>query len=185
MPFLPDDLQAGQAKWRTFPRQRPADIVNPGPGQESVWDYPRPPRVESVAKRLCVEFGGMVLADTSKGLRVIETSSPPVYYFPLEDVVLTYLEQTRQSTFCEWKGVAHYWSIQVQDRVATHGAWSYPDPTPGYEIIRNYVAFYPSLMEACYVGDELATPQAGDFYGGWITPEITGPFKGEPGTEGW
>jgi len=104
MPFLPDDLQAEQTKWRTFPRQRPADIVNPGPGQESVWDYPRPPRVESVAKRLRVEFGGKVLADTSKGLRVIETSSPPVYYFPFEDIVMTYLEQTRQSTFCEWKG---------------------------------------------------------------------------------
>jgi uncharacterized protein (DUF427 family) len=141
--------------------------------------------VESVAKRLRVEFGGMVLADTSQGLRVIETSSPPVYYFPLEDVVLRYLAQTDQSTFCEWKGVAHYWSIQVQDRVAPQGAWSYPDPTAGYESIRNYMAFYPSLMDACYVGDDLATPQTGDFYGGWITPEITGPFKGDPGTEAW
>ncbi len=185
MTLLPDDLEAEQAKWRAFPRQRPADIVSPGPGQESVWDYPRPPRVEPVAKRLRVEFGGMVLGETSKGLRVLETSSPPVYYFPPADIVATALVQTNHSTFCEWKGVAQYWSIQILDRIANQCAWSYPDPSPGYEIIQHYVAFYPSLMGACYVGDELVTSQPGDFYGGWITPNITGPFKGDPGTESW
>lgn len=185
MSFLPDDLQAEQAKWRAFPRQRPAEMVCPGPGQESVWVYPRPPRVEAVAKRLRVEFGGIVLAETSKGLRVLETSSPPVFYFPPEDVVLRYLAETSHSTFCEWKGVAHYWSMQIQDRVAPQGGWSYPDPTAGYEMIRNYVAFHPNQMDACYVGDDVVTSQAGDFYGGWITADITGPFKGDPGTEAW
>lgn len=185
MSSLPDDLLAEQAKWRAFPRQRPTDIVIPGPGQESVWDYPRPPRVESVAKRLRVEIGGMVLADTTKGLRVLETSSPPVYYFPPEDVVVMSLVETSHSTFCEWKGVAHYWSIQILDRFVTQCAWSYPEPTAGYEVIQKYVAFYPSLIDACYVGDDIAISQAGDFYGGWITSEITGPFKGDPGTEAW
>ncbi len=160
-------------------------MVRPGLGQESVWDYPCPPRVELVTKKLRVEFGGITLAETTRGLRVLETSSPPVYYFPPQHVQREFLEPTSRTTLCEWKGLAKYWTIRVADQVAERAAWSYPHPDPSYEAIRDYVAFYPSKMEACYVGEQRAVPQTGDFYGGWITPEIVGPFKGDPGTEDW
>lgn len=160
-------------------------MVRPGLGQESVWDYPRPPRVEPITKKLRVEFGVITLAETERGLRVLETSSPPVYYFPPQDVRREFLELTSRTTLCEWKGLAKYWTIRVADQVVERAAWSYPHPDSSFEAIRDYVAFYPSKMEACYVGEQRAVPQTGDFYGGWITPEIVGPFKGDPGTEDW
>ena len=166
-------------------QRRPARIEDPGPGQESVWDYPRPPRVEPVSERIRVEFGGVVLADTVRAYRVIETASPPVYYLPPEDVQTEYLERSARSTVCEWKGTARYRSVRVGDRFARDAAWSYPEPNGAYEAIRGYLAFYAGKMDACYVGEHRVTPQPGRFYGGWITPDVVGPFKGEPGTEMW
>ena len=180
-----DSHAAERDKWRNFPRLRPTDIVAPGPGQESVWDYPRPPRVEPVTARVLVEFGGRVLAETTRALRVCETSSPPVYYIPPADVDLSCLVPSERTSFCEWKGVAHYWSVQTSGRIATDAGWSYPEPDPGYEAIQNFLSFYPRRMDACYVGEQRVTPQPGFYYGGWVTPDLVGPFKGVPGSEAW
>jgi uncharacterized protein (DUF427 family) len=176
---------ADREKWRNFARVRPGGIVVPGPGQESVWDYPRPPRVEPVARRVRVEFAGRVLADTGRALRVCETSSPPVYYIPPADVDLRAIVPSRRTSFCEWKGVASYWTVEVGGRVAKDAAWGYPDPDEGFEAIRDYLAFYPRRMDVCYVGTDRVTPQPGFYYGGWVTPELVGPFKGVPGSESW
>ncbi|NDJ75349.1 MAG: DUF427 domain-containing protein [Chloroflexi bacterium] len=159
--------------------------IEPGPGQESVWDYPRPPRVEESTKRIRVEVDGETIAETTRALRVLETSHPPVYYIPPEDVQSELLSQTRRRTFCEIKGAASYWTLRVGERVIEDVAWSYADPSPGFESLSGYLAFYPSRVDACYVDGERVQSQAGDFYGGWITSEIVGPFKGGPGTVGW
>ncbi len=159
--------------------------VVPGPGQESVWDYPRPPRVEDSAQHVQVVFNGVVIADTRLARRVLETSHPPVYYIPPEDVRMEYLTTTPRTTFCEFKGAASYYSVSVGDKTAANAAWSYPRPRAGYTSIAGYVAFYPGRMDACIVDGELVQAQRGDFYGGWITSNIVGPFKGGPGTMGW
>jgi uncharacterized protein (DUF427 family) len=153
--------------------------------QESVWDYPRPPRVEPTSKVVRVEFNGVVIAETNRAKRVLETSHPPVYYIPLDDIRREYLSPTRHHTFCEFKGAASYWTVTVGERSSQNAAWSYADPSPGFEAIRDHLAFYPKRVDACYVNDEKVIPQEGDFYGGWITSEIVGPFKGAPGTRGW
>ena len=157
----------------------------PGPGQESVWDYPRPPRVEPTSKRICIVFNGVVIAETRRALRVLETSHPPVYYLPPADIRMEHLKPTGRSSYCEFKGAARYWTLRVGDRVAENVAWSYPDPAPGFEAIRDHLAFYAGPMDACTVDGERVTPQPGGFYGGWITSDIVGPFKGGPGTLGW
>lgn len=159
--------------------------IAPVEGQESVWDYPRPPRLEESSKYLQVIFGGVTIAETRRALRILETSHPPVYYIPLEDISTNYLTDGSSHSFCEWKGMASYYTVTVGDRTAANAAWYYPDPVPAYAPLRGYVAFYPSRMDACFVDGELVSAQAGDFYGGWITSEIVGPFKGEPGTWGW
>lgn len=159
--------------------------IEPGPGQESVWDYPRPPRVEAVPERVRVTLGGVTLADTTDAVRVLETSHPPVYYVPRRDVAMEHLSAASGTTFCEWKGRAHYFDVAAGGTTAERAAWSYPAPTPRFEALRGHLAFYPSRMDACYVGDERVRAQAGDFYGGWITDRIVGPFKGGPGTVGW
>jgi uncharacterized protein (DUF427 family) len=161
----------------------PERIV-PGPGQESVWDYPRPPRVEAVPERLRVVVDGQILADTTHGLRVIETAGAPVYYFPPEDVRLERLAQTGRSTVCEWKGAATYHAYAGARRI-DDVAWSYERPKPGFEAIRGYVAFYAGKVDQAWVGEERATPQPGGFYGGWVTSRIVGPIKGDPGSLGW
>lgn len=163
---------------------RPKPIV-PQPGQESVWDYPRPPRLEPSPKTIKVFFGGILLAETQKSYRVLETSHPPVYYLPPSDIAMEYFKETGKHSYCEWKGVAGYYTIQVENTSAENAAWFYPQPTPTFEPIKDYIAVYPSRMEACYVDDEQVSAQAGDFYGGWITKDIVGPFKGEMGTWGW
>lgn len=180
-----EDLEKEREFWRQLPRRKPPEIVRPGPGQESVWDYPRPPRVEAVARRVRVEFAGVTLANSTRAVRVLETASPPVYYVPPEDVRTEFLQPSAGNTLCEWKGLARYWTVRVGERVAPRAAWSYPDPDPDFRRIKDHLAFYPSKMDVCMVGDQRAAAQAGDFYGGWITPEIVGPFKGEPGTEDW
>jgi uncharacterized protein (DUF427 family) len=156
-----------------------------GPGQESAWDYPRPPRLEPSARRLRVVLGGEVIAETTRGFRVLETSHPPNYYFPPDDVVAGALEQATGASFCEWKGRAGYFTVRGGDRVVTEGAWSYARPSEAFAPIRDHPAFYASRMDACYVDDELVVPQPGGFYGGWITRDVVGPFKGGPGSRGW
>jgi uncharacterized protein (DUF427 family) len=152
---------------------------------ESVWDYPRPPRLESSHKRIRVIFNKTVIADSQESLRVLETSHPPVYYIPPKDVRTDCLSASSRATLCEFKGVAHYWNLRVQDREVADAAWTYPSPRNPYEAIRGYFAFYPGLMDTCYVDDEKVRVQSGGFYGGWITADILGPFKGEKGTERW
>lgn len=159
--------------------------IEPGPGQESVWDYPRPPALEPVSVRLRVELDGVTVADTASGFRVCETSHAPAYYFPPGDVLVEHLRPAAGSSFCEWKGVASYFDLVVGERVAPRAAWSYPEPTAPFSSIKDHIAFYAGSMDACYVGDELVTPMDGDFYGGWITAALTGPFKGAPGTRHW
>ncbi len=180
-----DPSDTERRKWRNLKRQRPPEIEIAGPGQESVWDYPRPPRVEAVGARLRVLFGGIALADTRYAYRVIETANPPVYYLPPTGVRMEYLEPGDRESFCEWKGVARYWSVRVGGRIAQHAAWSYPDPDAGFELIRDYIAFYAGQMEACLVAGGRVRPQPGGYYGGWITAAVVGPLKGSPGTEGW
>ncbi len=154
-------------------------------GQESVWDYPRPPRLEPTSKHVRIVFNGVTIADTQSSLRILETSHPPVYYLPTSNIRMEFFKLTTQHTFCEWKGTASYYTIQVGSLVADSVAWTYPNPDPRYLQLRDHFAFYPSRMEACYVNDEEVQAQDGDFYGGWITSEIVGPFKGGPGTWGW
>lgn len=159
--------------------------IPPGPGRESVWDYPRPPRLEPCKKRLRVVLGGVILADTTSGKRVLETSHPPVYYFPAEDVRTQHLVAANGSSCCEWKGTARYFDVTIPGKLVRRAAWAYPDPTPDFAAIKDHLAFYGHLMDACFVGDEQVTPQPGGFYGGWITSDIVGRFKGAPGTAGW
>jgi uncharacterized protein (DUF427 family) len=159
--------------------------IPPGPGQESVWDYPRPPRLEDSPAHIQIIFNGVVIADTRRAKRILETSHPPVYYIPPEDLRREYFVPVTRTTFCEWKGRAAYYDIQVNTRRAPAAAWSYPNPAGPYAGIRDYIAVYPGQMDACLVDGERVRAQPGDFYGGWITSAIVGPFKGEPGTRGW
>lgn len=157
----------------------------PGPGQESVWDYPRPPRLEHSSKKIEVIFNGVTIASSLAAVRVLETSHPPVYYIPPHDVHLEYFTPTTRSSVCEYKGQARYYTISVGERVAVNAAWFYPNPTADFIEMRDYIAVYPSRMDACYVDGEKVQAQEGDFYGGWITRDIVGPFKGGAGTIGW
>ena len=160
--------------------------VEPGPGQESVWDYPRPPRVEPVAERIRVVVEGIELAASQHALRVLETAGPPVYYVPREDVRMDLLVPTKRQTTCEWKGDARYFAIVTPGgRVVPIAAWSYHDPLHGFEAIDGHVAFYAWAVDEAWVGDERATPQPGHFYGGWVTSKVVGPFKGGPDSLGW
>ncbi len=159
--------------------------IAPLPGQESVWDYPRPPRLEPVAKRLRVIFNNETIADTTSAYRVLETSHPPVYYIPPTDIAQQFLQKVAGASWCEFKGHASYWSLDVNGRHAKEAAWSYPRPTPDFAAIADHLAFYASRVDDCFVGDERVQAQSGDFYGGWITTDIVGPFKGEAGTRGW
>lgn len=157
----------------------------PGPNQESVWDYPRPPALEPVKETLKVVFNGQTIAQTSRGWRVLETSHPPVYYFPAEDVAGAYVRPAQGGSLCEWKGMASYVDVIVDGRRLERVGWKYDTPTPAFEPIAGAIAFYARDMDAVYVGDERARPQPGGFYGGWVTSKVVGPFKGEPGSWGW
>jgi len=159
--------------------------IQPLADQESVWDYPRPPRLEKVSARLRVIFNGQTIADTAAGYRVLETSHPPVYYLPPGEIGQQYLHAALGSSWCEFKGQAKYWSLAVSDKESINAAWSYPAPSPGFAGIAGYLAFYASRVDECWVDNERVQPQEGDFYGGWITSRIVGPFKGGLGTRGW
>ena len=168
--------------------------MEPEQTAESVWDYPRPPRLEATSSLVRIVHGGVVLAETRRALRVLETSHPPVFYLPPADVRMDFMRPAkRPGSFCEFKGVATYWSLDVTAELvtATAGAfvpdvaWSYAHPTAAYAALRDHLAFYASRVDLCTVDGERVRPQEGDFYGGWITGKVRGPFKGPPGTRGW
>lgn len=179
-----DDLKHAREAWRHRGQARPAGAATPGPGQESVWDYPRPPVIVADTRCIEVRLDGVLIAGTRDARRVLETASPPTFYLPPAAVRSDCLRPDSERTFCEWKGPAHYYSLCIGERCVKHAAWSYPEPFDGFLTIRNYLAFYPGRVE-CYVAGERVRAQVGGFYGGWITAEILGPFKGEPGTSGW
>ena len=153
--------------------------------RESVWDYPRPPALEAVLDLIVVEFDGRIIVETRKSYRVLETSHPPTYYLPPTDVDATVLVPSPMRTFCEFKGHAQYWSLRSGERVVENAAWFYPAPTDPFALIKDYIAFYPSRVDACFIAGERVIAQEGDYYGGWITSNIVGPFKGGAGTAGW
>lgn len=160
--------------------------VEPGPDQESVWDYPRPPRCEVTPEtRIRVLVADQTIVDTRAACRVLETSHPPVYYIPVSELNSAQLIVSDNTSWCEWKGKASYFALRVGEIEIAGAGWFYPRPDPGFELLERCVGFYPSKMQACYVDDEIVTPQEGDFYGGWITSKVVGPFKGGPGTRGW
>ncbi|SDE83390.1 Uncharacterized conserved protein, DUF427 family [Blastococcus fimeti] len=156
-----------------------------GPGQESVWDYPRPPSAEVVDRHVVVELGGQVLGETRRAIRVCETSHPPTYYLPRADLAPGLLERAPGGSWCEWKGAATYWDAVVGGRRIAEVGWSYEQPTPGFEHLAGAVAFYPARVDRATVDGEVVRPQPGEYYGGWITDDVVGPFKGAPGTLGW
>ncbi len=156
------------------------------PGMENVWEYPRPPALEPCTRRVRVLLGAVTIADSVAALRVLETSHPPVIYVPPGDVLRGALSASAaRPTFCEWKGVAAYFDVRAGDRTVVAGAWAYPEPVERFAALRDHVAFYPGRMDECLLDDEVVRAQEGDFYGGWITADITGPFKGPAGTRGW
>jgi len=163
-------------------RPRP---ISPGPGQESVWDYPRPAIAEPTSKALEVVYAGEVIARTTRGYRALETSHPPTYYFPREDVRMDLLVRNQQRTACEWKGLCSWFDVVVGDKAIPSGAWSYENPTPTFLPITEFVSFFARPMDRCTVNGEVVTPQEGEYYGGWITADVVGPFKGGPGSWGW
>jgi uncharacterized protein (DUF427 family) len=165
-----------------MPRPKP---MTPGPGQESVWDYPRPPRLEEVGDHLRVIFDGESIADSVAGFRVLETSHPPVYYIPPEDIAQRYLAKAPGSTWCEFKGRATYWSLDVNGRRAENAAWSYPQPSPAFPSIAGYFAFYASRVDECWVGGKVVLPQEGDFLRRLDHRACGRAVQGRPGTSGW
>jgi uncharacterized protein (DUF427 family) len=155
--------------------------------RESVWDYPRPPRIEPLDRHVRVVLGGETIAESDRAVRVLETASPPTIYVPPEDIRMDLLINAGDEvhTECEWKGTASYMHAEAGGKRAQRVAWYYPDPKKGFEQLTDYLAFYPRRVDAAYLDEELVTPQPGAYYGGWITEEIEGPFKGDPGSEGW
>ena len=157
----------------------------PGPGQESVWDYPRPPRVEPSDSVVEIRLGNRVVARTTAALRVLETSHPPTYYLPLAAFADGVLQPASGSSYCEWKGHASYYDLVTEAQTAVHAGWGYRRPSPGFESLVDHVAVMPGAVDACTVDGEVVVPQEGGFYGGWITSRIVGPFKGGAGSRGW
>ena len=165
--------------------RRPTTPTIPGSGQESVWDYPRPPRLEPTAKTIRLRLGDEVIGESRRALRVLETSHPPVYYLPMADLRMDLIEPASGSSWCEYKGEAAYWTVRVGDRMLERVGWSYPQPSPGFEALRDHIAFYAAPFDEASVDGEQVRPQPGGFYGGWVTDDVVGPFKGLPGSMGW
>ena len=169
--------------WQYLGNKRPEFAVPPGPGQESVWDYPRPPRIVPCDRLVEVRHGERLIAQSDRCLRVLETASPPNYYLPPESIDLSQLKPANCSSICEWKGIAKYWALTETSRPIPVG-WSYANPNPAFNALMDWISFYPSRV-SCFVAGQKVRAQASEFYGGWITDEITGPFKGDPGTGHW
>ena len=180
MKKIPDWAKAGRGGWRYTGERRPDFAAMPGPGQESVWDYPRPPRLAPECREVLVIVDDVSIARSTRCIKVQETASPPTFYIPPGDVDVQYLAASDGSSLCEWKGAASYWDIVTPATKLPKVGWSYRDPFPEFEGIRDYFSFYPARV-ACFVDG----PQPGEFYGGWVTSDVTGPFKGEPGSGGW
>ena len=180
----PDWLAAARAHWAWRGKGRPAFAEEPGPAQESVWDYPRPPVLVPDQREVSIHWQGREIARTRHAVRVLETSHPPSFYLPLADVDRQWLEPALGSSFCEWKGPAQYWTLTDGQQRLERVGWSYPHPLAGAEVLRDRIAFYAHSLD-CTVGGEPVRPQPGGFYGGWITPELVGPFKGDPGSSAW
>ncbi|MBJ6121794.1 DUF427 domain-containing protein [Sphingomonas sp. BT553] len=155
------------------------------PGQESVWDYPRPAVAMATSRHIRIEHRGLTIADTRAAVRTLETSHPPSYYLPPTDIAMTMLRRSARQSFCEWKGEAVYYDLVLGDETIRDLAWSYPAPTPAFAILRDHLAFYAAPLDRCLVDDERVTPQPGGFYGGWITADLAGPFKGVPESRFW
>ncbi len=187
LPSSNDDAtwpDTARSHWHWRGQARPPFAHAPAAGQESVWDYPRPPRIEADPREVVIRWGTREVARSVRALRALETAHPPSFYIPLADIAAGLLEPAEGTSLCEWKGPARYWSLVDGGRRLAKVAWSYPHPLAGSEALRDGVAFYCHALE-CSVGGAIVTPQPGGFYGGWITPELVGPFKGEPGSEGW
>ena len=152
---------------------------------ESVWDYPRPPRVEPLDRHVRIELNGETIAESDRAMRVLETAGAPTVYLPRDDVQTDSLRPAHGTTECEWKGTASYFDAVVGQAVRARAAWTYPDPKPGFEALRDHIAFYASRVDGAFLDDERVEPQPGGFYGGWVTAEVQGPIKGEPGSESW
>jgi uncharacterized protein (DUF427 family) len=181
---LPEWIEVARSKWQYRGQERPPWAQPPSPGQESVWDYPRPPHLMSDHRRVVVCVKGKVLANSSSALRLMETASPPTFYLPPGDLDISRLVLTDISSVCEWKGTAQYWVLQGAEKQGEPVAWAYPHPYPEFASLTGYVSFYPGRVE-CYVNHERVRPQPGGLYGGWVTQEIIGPYKGQPGTAQW
>ncbi len=164
--------------------RRPTPIT-PGPGQESVWDYPRPPRVEPSSRHVVIRHRGQTIVDTRSAIRVLETSHPPSWYLPVAGFAPGVLRPASGSSYCEWKGAARYWDVVVGEDTLERVGWDYPDPAGGFEAIRDHVAVYAAPFDEVTIDGEPVTPQPGGFYGGWVTADVVGPFKGGPGSMGW
>jgi uncharacterized protein (DUF427 family) len=177
-------LREARAKWLHVGGVRPDFAIEPASWQESVWDYPRPPRLAQDRREVVVCAGTLELARTHSSIRVLETASPPTFYLPPNDVRTRWLRPTPGASQCEWKGEAVYWRLESDGDAAPPVAWSVPDPYPEFASIRNWFGFYPSRLD-CRVDGVRVAPQPGTFYAGWVTPELVGPFKGEAGTEHW
>ncbi|MCH8102332.1 MAG: DUF427 domain-containing protein [Chloroflexi bacterium] len=158
--------------------------IQTGPGQESVWDYPRPPVIEATTREIRVVCGEVEIALSVRALRVLETYGAPVYYLPPADVASAALRPSRRTSACEWKGTAAYFDLACEGATVRGAAWSYLEPAVEYREIAGYYSFFPGLVD-CYVDGERTSAQPGGYYGGWVTGEIVGPMKGEPGTEYW
>lgn len=181
---LPESIRAARAQWHWRGQARPPFAAAPGPGQVSVWDFPRPPRLAPDAREVVVRWGDVDVARTRRAVLVLETAHPPTVYLPWADVARHLLEPAGDGSFCEWKGLARYWTLLLDDRRLPRVAWSYPQPLAGAEALADCVAFYPAALD-CRVDGAPVRPQPGGFYGGWITPELVGPFKGELGSDHW
>ena len=183
-PPTPSWLQAAREQWSWRGQARPPFASDPRPGQTSVWDFPRPPLLELEPREVCIVWGVETVASSTRAVRILETAHPPTYYIPWDDIACRLLQPALGGSFCEWKGPARYWNLVNGDRKLASHAWSYAQPLAGAEALANCVAFYARDL-TCSVGGLLATPQPGGFYGGWVTPDLAGPFKGEPGSENW
>lgn len=182
---LPATKCCGYCKmWNFTGQKRPPFATKPQPGEESVWDYPRPPICQSDSREVVVKLGDLQIASSKRAIRVLETASPPTFYLPESDVDLTLLAEQSDSSFCEWKGAATYWSLRHADYQVKNVGWSYRRPSKRFSQIAGWLSFYPAKVD-CFVAGERVEPQPGGFYGGWVTKEIVGPYKGQPGTGGW
>ncbi len=184
MPDLPWEIRTARAGWAHTGATRPPFAQEPGPGQESVWDYPRPPIVVPDSREVLIRTGDQTVALSTRAVRVLETASAPTFYLPPDDVEEALLIPMSGHSFCEWKGPARYFALADAAERGVPVAWIYPEPFPEFETLAGWYAFYPDRV-ACFVAGERVLPQAGGFYGGWVTNDVVGPFKGEPGTSGW